>query len=178
MSFLLHSIGYDVDIIDNGSTNCNGLRGARLLAEEVGSGVEVFEMDLDEQFHLPRKYGVAFFLGTLYHLQNPFYALRHLADSTQFAFLSTKIAEVTVDGSVRLSAAPLAYLLAANECNNDPTNYWIFSQPGLRRLLDRTGWEILDFSLVGCNTDSDPSNMDRDQRAFCFLKSRSADILR
>lgn len=173
ISFLLQSIGYDVDIIDNGPTNYNGLRGARLLADDVGPGVDVYELDLDAQFNLPRKYGVAFFLGILYHLQNPFYALRHLAVSAQYAFLSTKIAQVTVDGSVRLDAAPLAYLLAADECNNDATNYWIFSEPGLRRLLDRTGWEILDFSLIGCTADSDPSGMDRDERAFCFLKSHA-----
>ena len=176
MSFLLQSLGYDVDIIDNGPTNYNGLRGARLLADDVGNGVDVYEMDLDEKFRLPRKYGVAFFLGILYHLQNPFYALRHLAGTAQYAFMSTRIAAVTVDGSVRLDAAPLAYLLAADECNNDATNYWIFSQLGLRRLLERTGWEILDFSLVGCATDSDPSNMERDQRAFCFLRSRSPEI--
>lgn len=173
LAFLLQSLGYEVDIIDNGPTNWNNLRGARLLAEDVGSGVTVHEVDLDSQFNLPRTYGVAFFLGILYHLQNPFYALRALSRSAQYAFLSTKIAQVTADNSVRLADAPVAYLLAPDECNNDATNYWVFSEPGLHRILDRTGWDILDYTVGGCTVDSDPSNMDRDERAFCFIKSRS-----
>jgi tRNA (mo5U34)-methyltransferase len=174
LSFLLHSMGYDVDIIDNGATNWNGLRGARLLAADVGSGVTVHEIDLDSQFQLPRRYGVAFFLGILYHLQNPFYALLHLARSARYAFLSTKIAQVTADGTVRLDRAPVAYLLAADECNNDATNYWIFSDAGVRRLLDRTGWEVLASTRGGCTTDSDPASLERDERAFYYLRSRVA----
>ena len=150
LSFLLQSIGYEVDIIDNGATNWNGLRGARLLADDVGEGVTVYEIDLDAEFRLPRQYGVAFFLGILYHLQNPFYALLHLAESARYAFLSTRIAQVTADGAVRLDRAPVAYLLAADECNNDATNYWIFSDAGLRRLLDRTGWEVIASTRGGC----------------------------
>ena len=116
---------------------------------------------------------MAFFLGILYHLQNPFYALRELSRNARYAFISTKVAQVTIDGSVRLADAPVAYLLDPDECNNDATNYWIFSELGLRRILDRTGWEILDYAVGGCTVDSDPSNMDRDERAFCFVKSRA-----
>ena len=174
LSLLLASLGYETDIVDNAPTNWNGLRGAKMLAAETQDAVTVHEVDLDAQFHLPRKYGLAFFLGILYHLQNPYYALNQLARSSSYAFLSTKVAQVTVDGSVRLANAPVAYLLAADECNNDATNYWIFSEAGLRRILDRTGWDILDYTVGGCTTDSDPSNMDRDERAFCFLKSRLA----
>ncbi len=174
LSFLLHSLGYEVDIIDNGPTNWNGLRGARLLAEEAGAGVSVHEVDLDSQFVLPRQYGLAFFLGILYHLQNPFYALHHLSRSSRYAFLSTKVAQVTGDAAVRLDQAPVAYLLGADECNNDATNYWVFSVAGLRRLFDRTGWEVLEFTTGGCTIDSEPASMDRDERAFCFLRSRAA----
>ena len=171
LAFFLQSLGYEVDIVDNGPTNWNNLRGARLLAGDVGGGVTVNEVDLDTQFRLPRQYGVAFFLGILYHLQNPFYALQQLAANARFAFLSTRIAQVTADGGVRLSEAPVAYLLGADECNNDATNYWIFSERGLRRLFERTGWEVLDFFSGGCTVDSNPSSLDRDERAFYFLKS-------
>lgn len=174
LAFLFDSLGYDVDIIDNGPTNFNGLLGARLLAEDLGSRVAVHEIDLDSQFALPRTYGVAFFLGILYHLQNPFYALQRLSMSTRYAFISTRVAQVTVDQGVRLSEAPVAYLLGADECNNDATNFWIFSEQGFRRLLDRTGWDVLAYEAGGCTVDSDPSSMDRDERAFCLVRSRAA----
>lgn len=173
LAFLLHSVGYEVDIIDNGPTNFNGLRGARLLAADVEPGVTVHEVDLDAQFRLPREYGVAFFLGILYHLQNPFYVLQQLARSARFAFLSTRIAQVTADGAVRLDQAPVAYLLGPDECNNDPTNYWIFSEMGLRRLLDRTGWDVVEYMSGGCTDNSEPADMQRDERAFCLLQSRA-----
>jgi tRNA (mo5U34)-methyltransferase len=172
VSFLLESLGYEVDIIDYGPTNWNGLRGARLLAAETEGRVSVHEVDLDTQWALPRTYGLAIFLGILYHLQNPYFALRELASSAQYALLSTRIAQVTAENSVRLKDAPVAYLLAPDECNNDSTNYWIFSELGLRRILDRTGWEILDFSTIGCTIDSEPADMARDERAFCLLRSR------
>jgi tRNA (mo5U34)-methyltransferase len=82
-----------------------------------------------------------------------------------------RVAQVTTDGSVRLSNAPVAYLLDPDECNNDEANYWIFNGLGLRGILDRTPRDVLDCTVGGCTVDSDPSTMDRDERAFCFVKS-------
>jgi hypothetical protein len=66
----------------------------------------------------------------------------------------------------------LAYLLASEESNNDATNYWIFSETALRRLVDRTGWTVCDFGTFGAIQDSEPARLDRDERAFCLLESR------
>jgi tRNA (mo5U34)-methyltransferase len=174
LGFFFESLGCDVDLIDNGPTNFNGLRGARSLREALASRATIWEVDLDSRFALPREhYGLVFFLGTLYHLQNPYYALRALARCTRHCLLSTRVAQVTVDRQVRLADAPVAYLVAPTETNNDPTNYWIFSPAGLRRILDRTGWTILDYMTVGATTDSDPASPDRDERAFCLLRSAS-----
>jgi tRNA (mo5U34)-methyltransferase len=71
-----------------------------------------------------------------------------------------------------LASAPVAYLVTATECNNDPSNYWIFSAEGLRRILDRTGWDILDWMTVGQHVDSDPASAEGDERAFCLVRSR------
>lgn len=172
-AWFLQSLGYDVDIVDYGPTNFNGLRGARLLREHLGASVAVLEVDLDSQFRLPReRYGLAFFLGTLYHLQNPFYALRQLANRARYAVLSTRVAQVAAGDGIRFAELPVAYLLAPDECNNDASNYWIFSVTGLRRLLDRSGWDVLDFVTLGETIDSDPSSPDRDERAFCLIRSR------
>ena len=62
-----------------------------------------------------------------------------------------------------------AYLLGERELNNDETNYFIFSEPALRVLLDRTHWRILDYLSDGEPSQSDP--VQRDQRVFCLLES-------
>jgi hypothetical protein len=61
--------------------------------------------------------------------------------------------------------------LGEEELNHDDTNFWIFSEPGLRRLLERAKWEILEFFTTGDIKASDPVSLDHDERAFCLLKS-------
>lgn len=173
--FLEQELGCAVDLVDNAPTNFNGLRGAAMVRESLGSNVTIAEVDLDAQFALPtRKYEVVFFLGLLYHLKNPYYALEQLAKHATYCFLSTRIAELSPDHQTSLRDLPLAYLVGPDETNGDATNFWIFSDKGLRRLLDRTGWEILDYTTVGHREGSDPSAPDRDERAFCLLRSRVA----
>ena len=46
----------------------------------------------------------------------------------------------------------------------DETNYWIFSETGLRTLVDRAGWEVCDWMVAGD---------ERDERVFCLLRSRA-----
>jgi tRNA (mo5U34)-methyltransferase len=171
MSFLLEEMGCDVDLIDWGLTNYNKLQGARRLKEGLGSGINIHEVDLDSQFHLPRKYGLTLFLGILYHLQNPYYILKELARSTRWALMSTRIARVTTDRSTRFDTAPVAYLLGPTECNNDNTNYWIFSPAGIVRILERTGWEMAAGITTGDPVNSDPATAEGDERVFCLLRS-------
>ncbi len=173
-AFFLESLGNAVDIVDHGPTNFNGLRGAAELKRHFHSAVTINDVDLDAQFSLPReRYDVAIFLGILYHLKNPFFVLEALARRTERCFLSTKVAKFAKPGGVRLEPAPVAYLLDADEANNDPTNYWVFTNAGLLRLLDRTGWDVLDFMTVGNTTASDPGTAAGDERAFCYLRSRT-----
>ncbi len=130
-------------------------------------------MDLDSQFALPHgHYGLVLFLGILYHLQNPFFILKQLSAHADYLLLSTRVAARTPGPGVDLRDAPVAYLVAPMELNNDPTNYWIFSMPGLRRLIERTGWELLDEITLGVTDgSSDPARNDRDERAFVLLRS-------
>jgi hypothetical protein len=97
--------------------------------------------------------------------------LKSLARITKYCFVSTRIAKQTADGQ-SLSRYPLAYLLAPQECNNDDTNFWIFSDHGLRRLIDRTGWNLLSYISMGDTTNSTPADPERDERAFCLLEKR------
>lgn len=172
LAFFLEKLGLSVEAIDNEYTNFNRLEGARTLKKALNSSVAILSVDLDSQFTLvPQKYDVIFFLGTLYHLKNPFFLLESLARITKYCFLSTRIARQTADGS-SLASHPVAYLLEPRECNNDDTNFWIFSDQGLKRLIDRTGWNLLSYLTIGDTTRSTPADPERDERAFCLLEKR------
>jgi len=174
LGFFLASQGVSVDLIDWPATNWNGLQGARALKERLNAdNLQIHEVDLDSQFELPEaQYDLVFFLGILYHLKNPYYILERLSQQARHCFLSTRIARFTADGELALEEAPVAYLLNPDECNNDATNYWIFSEAGLKRLLDRCGWTIEASVRVGDTESSNPSDPDHDERIFLALKSR------
>jgi tRNA (mo5U34)-methyltransferase len=170
---LFGRLGCTVDAVDHAESNYNQLRGVERLAGELGIPVSVWDIDLDRPFQLPRKdYGLALFLGTLYHLKNPFYMLERLADHADWCVVSTRIAQVTPRGS-RMEEEPLAYLLGAREANDDPTNFWIFSMTGLVRLMERAGWIVMAQKRVGCAEGSDPVHAAADERAFIVGKSRT-----
>jgi hypothetical protein len=172
LAFFLERQGLSVDVIDNEYTNFNGLAGARTLKEALNSSVVIQSVDLDSQFSLAgRNYDAVFFLGTLYHLKNPFFLLESLARITKYCFVSTRIAKQTADGQP-LSEYPLAYLVGPQECNNDDTNFWIFSDHGLKRIIDRTGWKLLSYVTIGDTVSSTPADPERDERAFCLLEKR------
>ena len=175
LSFFLQSLGYKCDIIDHATSNMNNLEGARKLLDwfEAHDRVRIFDIDLDSQFGLPEeKYDLVFFLGVLYHLKNPFYVLEKLSSHCNYLVLSTRVAQYTPDGT-KIEGNALAYLLNEFESNNDPTNFWIFTNPGLKRLFERTGWDIVYQDNVGDTTRSNPSDNDRDERSFVLLKNRN-----
>lgn len=183
VAFFLESLGYRTHVADYPPTNFNGCRGVHLLKQALNSNVEILEVDLDSQFKLPaERYELAFFLGILYHLKNPYLALESLARHARYAFVSTRVTRFNVaagaEGTevnrsrIDLHDAPVAYLVAADETNNDATNFWMFSEAGLRRILHRSGWDIIDFMTVGNTKDSDPATAQGDERAFCYVRSR------
>jgi len=173
-AFFMESLGAEhVDIIDYPPTNWNGVRGAAMMQKELSSRVEIHHVDLDSQFTLPReRYSLVFFLGILYHLKNPFYALEALAKASEYCLVSTRITRFAADRTTDISRIPVAYLVDPHETNNDATNFWIFSDAGLRRIIARSGWELKAFLAVGNTTNSDPASWEGDERAFCLLQSR------
>jgi 2-polyprenyl-3-methyl-5-hydroxy-6-metoxy-1,4-benzoquinol methylase len=176
LAFFLENQGLSVDVIDNEATNFNRFQGVRLLKDALKSSVILRSVDLDADIDLPsKKYDVIFLLGTLYHLKNPFFVLEKLAQMTRYCFASTRIARQTPDGHL-LSPYPVAYLLGPRECNDDCTNYWIFTDEGLNRLFDRTGWNVLSQVNIGDTTNSTPADRDRDERAFVFLRRVEATL--
>ncbi len=128
--------------------------------------------NLDSYFNLPASTcDLIFFLGILYHLKNPFFVLESLSKVTRYLLISTRVARFAPQGEP-VKDLPIAYLLHPEETNNDSTNYWIFSETGLMRLFERTGWDVLISRNVGDTQTSDPARPDRDERCFALLISR------
>jgi 2-polyprenyl-3-methyl-5-hydroxy-6-metoxy-1,4-benzoquinol methylase len=144
------------------------------MKQLLESSVEIIEQDLDTQFRITSQYDLVFLLGILYHLKNPFYVLEQLSKTSRHLILSTRIARHFTAATADASVIPAAYLLNADEANNDSTNYWIFTLAGLRRLAERTGWEVVAVRTTGDLIHSNPQDNDRDERAFALLRSRVA----
>jgi hypothetical protein len=146
------------------------------LKRLLKSGIAIHTVDLDERPNLPSSnYGLTVMLGVLYHLKNPFLVLETLARHSRHIFLSTRIASVTPDRKLAFGAQPMAYLVDEEELNDDNTNFWIFSEPGLKRLVQRSGWSVRHYTTVGANPDSaDPVSKAGDVRAYLLAESRVA----
>jgi SAM-dependent methyltransferase len=172
LAFFLESLGCNAHVIDNPIANFNAMRAVRALKTELHSKIQIHEMDLDAQFRLPAEtYGLAIFLGTLYHLKNPFHALETISRQARYCLLSTVVTEYIPGIYDTVTASSVAYLADVYELNRDSTNYWVYSDAGLRRQLKRANWEICDYLLTGDRPVGDIAG----RRAFCLLRSRFAD---
>jgi tRNA (mo5U34)-methyltransferase len=164
--------GWTVDIIDTAKSNMNGLEGARRLRAALGSQVSIHDIDLDSQFRLPREsYGLVIFLGILYHLQNPFYALHQLAAASEYCLMSTRVARFAGPERTSIADLPIGYLVGPAELNDDASNYWIFSPAGVERIVSRAGWDIISGINVGAVETSTPDSLEHDERMFVLLRS-------
>jgi tRNA (mo5U34)-methyltransferase len=173
LSFLFESLGYRVCAIDNPPTNYNLMAGVEALKIALDSSVRIEPLDLDGAFHLPvRRCGLALCLGILYHLKNPYRILETLAGHANYCLLSTAIARFVPDRSTEVNHLPVAFLAGRDGLGGDETNYWIFSETGLRTLVDRCGWEVCDWLVAG-NEGSALWNTQRDERVFCLLRARA-----
>jgi len=173
LSFFFESLGFDVECWDHAATNINNMAGLYDLSRTLDSHIAIQNMDLDAAFPITRQFDFCLFLGILYHLKNPFHALEKLASHAKFCFLSTRIARQSPEGNTNFENLPIAYLVDADQCNHDPTNYWIFSPAGLKRLTQRAGWDICASASAG-PSESRPDSPDADERMFLLLRSRHA----
>ena len=182
VGFFLESLGglggraIEVDAIDHAPTNYNALVGVRALKQLLNSRVGIHEVDLDRRPRLPGpSYGLTIMLGVLYHLKNPFLVLEELARHSRHIFLSTRIASLTPGRKVDFGALPMAYLVDEDELNSDPTNFWIFSEAGLKRVVRRSGWDVRHYVTLGAPAAAaDPVSPQGDVRAYILAESRLA----
>lgn len=173
LSFLFESLGCRVCAVDNPPTNYNGMAGVDALKIALESNVRIEHLDLDAAFQLPlRRVGLALCLGILYHLKNPFLVLETLAAHANYCLLSTAITRFATDQSTVVNHWPVAFLAGSEGLRGDETNYWVFSEAGLRTLVNRCGWEVCDWMVTGTE-DSVLWKTQPDERVFCLLRSRT-----
>lgn len=173
LAFFFESTGCRVCAVDHPPTNYNRMRGVDVLKTALQSSVRIEPLDLDRDFRLPVKHcGLALLFGVLYHLKNPFGVMESLAAHARFCLLSTAVTRYTPDRQTDVSAAPAAFLAGPEGLRGDDTNYWIFSEGGLRTLFERTGWDVCDW-LVTRDAGSILWATQTDERVFCLLRSRA-----
>jgi tRNA (mo5U34)-methyltransferase len=174
LAFFLETLGVQVDAIDQAPTNYNAFLGVHALKQVLGSSIRIHDVDLDTRPNLPSSnYGFAVMLGVLYHLKNPFLVLEALARASRYIFLSTRIASLSPDRKTDFGTLPIAYLVEEDELNNDDSNFWIFSENALRRVVRRSGWDVMHYTAIG-PVAADPVTKEGDARAFLLAKSRLA----
>ncbi|MBI4904340.1 MAG: methyltransferase domain-containing protein [Acidobacteria bacterium] len=170
-SLFLEHLGFQVIAIDNPVTNHNGMRGVAFLSERLGSRIAIQSTDLDERCQMPDgRFAVVCCFGLLYHLKNPFYLLERLARSADMLLMSTRIISRMPSTSQAISREPMAYLVLADELNNDNSNFWLFTEECLRRLLHRAHWKVVHAVVKRLPATS--ATLDQsDERIFMVLKS-------
>ena len=166
--FFEKELGFDITAMDRAKTNYNELQGLRYFKQKFNSKVEIIEQDIDRNIELSKDYDVAIFLGILYHLRNPLYALNMLCLHAEYVFLGTKISSHAPDGT-SIRDLPVSYLLSKEELNNDSTNYWVFSLAGIRRLIERGGYTIVSELQVG-DVDASTVTDEKNERYFALIK--------
>lgn len=173
LAFYCEALGTPkVNLVDHAPTNFNGLVAATRLKEALNSTVKIQDIDLDGTWNRVEAVHTTLFLNTLYHLQNPFHALAELAKRTNYALLSTKVFDCVNRRKVK--SLGCAYFYQPRECNNDPTNWWCFTDECLKRLLQRSGWQIIAYERVDRFKDANPVDNKRDGRAYAYLKRKDS----
>jgi tRNA (mo5U34)-methyltransferase len=113
--------------------------GFTLAREALGSRVE--DVDIDVMDLSPERVGVfdvVLFLGVLYHLRDPFFALQRIASLARRQL----IVETVVD-MVGIARPAMAFY-PNRELNDDPTNWWGPNIPAMRGMLESVGFERVD----------------------------------
>ena len=173
LAFLFEQLGCRVLAVDHPASNYNGMAGVEALKVTLDSSVRIEAIDLDAGGPLPvGRCGLALCFGILYHLKNPYGVLEGLARRARYCLLSTAITRFAPDQTTGVNDMAVAFLAGRDGLRGDETNYWIFSETGLRTLVDRCGWDVCDWLAVGAD-DSVLWNTQQDVRVFCLLRSRS-----
>jgi tRNA (mo5U34)-methyltransferase len=127
-----------------------GKAGFDTAREALGSNVEAIVANFAED-DIARfgQWDVVLFLGVLYHLQDPFDALKRLrAVTRELAVIETEAIVVTGHEDV-----PLWRFFPGAELNSDSSNWWAPNMAGLQAMLAAAGFVAVEVKL-GPNDDA------------------------
>jgi tRNA (mo5U34)-methyltransferase len=192
IAFMLARCGYKVTAIDFANRHDQSPYIVGQLSSRLDLPVAIVDFSVDRPFlmadlkancvsdsnnslpvDLP-SFDFAICVGLLYHLKNPYAFVESLARITGHCLLGTWIFSHLAPELAEVSRASLAYLLGDRELNDDPSNYWIFTDAALTTLCRRCGFDVLDTLLVPNNPRGigTPADMALRVRGFYLLRSR------
>ena len=174
LSFFLEYLFPDKEYIcvDHSNYNWNNMNGIKELKSKLLSKVTTAEKDIDEEEPLDKQVDLTILLGLFYHIKNPIRLMQKLNNKSKYVLFSTRITNYTPDLKHNISGYSLAYFATSTEINNDPTNWWIFTESCLEKIFERTNWNIVAKQIVGETKKSTPDDPHRDCRYFCLLKNK------
>ena len=150
--------------VDWGPTNFNTMEACWTLKKALGSKVDFMDVDIHSfNFRDFPRFETVFCFGFLYHSPHPLLILKNLAEKGKTLFLTTKMFD---------NDKPYLYFYDIGECNNDPTNWYCFTQKALSLMLVRSGFDVKLIERLDSNIGmSDPVNTELDGRAFVHATS-------
>jgi tRNA (mo5U34)-methyltransferase len=150
-SLKLHERGAKVTGIEH---DPHYLAQARFAAEVCGAEIEYLEMDVYDVESLGRRFDYVLFLGVLYHLRHPLYALERVARMVgeRLVFQSMlrgpiETRPVAPDYPITErnvffeSGFPAMYFIEGSYAG-DPTNWWIPNRAGMEAMLRSAGLRV------------------------------------
>lgn len=157
--------------IDYDKTNWNSMKGLYTLKSALDSKTKIINTNIEE-FKLTEKYDLVLALGLFYHIKNPVRFLEILQKHSEYVLFSTRIASFTPDSRYNVNKYSYGYFPTHNEINNDPTNWWIFTEGCLKKMFERIGFNIVQDLKTGNTNISTPNDRQKDCRYFCLLKNK------
>lgn len=150
-SLQLHARGAQVTGIDH---DPHYLEQARFAAEVLGADIEYRHMEVYDVDRLGRQFDFVLFMGVLYHLRYPLYALDKVAKLPRERLVfqsmlrgSTNVAPAEADYPIEEQGIfedlrfPAMYFLEHSYAG-DPTNWWVPNTAGMEAMLRSAGLRI------------------------------------
>jgi tRNA (mo5U34)-methyltransferase len=150
-SLQLHSRGAKVTGIEH---DPRYLAQARLAAEILEADIEYIEMDVYDVDRLGRTFDYVLFMGVLYHLRHPLYALEKVVEIVR----ERLVFQCMLRGSEDVYPVGIDYPITEKEMFNDPgfpamyflehryaqdpTNWWVPNRAGMEAMLRSCGLTI------------------------------------
>lgn len=151
-SLRLHARGAQVTGIEH---DPHYLGQARFAARELGADIEYLQMDVYDVDRLGRQFDYVLFMGVLYHLRYPLYALDKVARLPRERLVFQSMLRGSQDTSMPIAEDypitereifsdprfPAMYFLE-NRYAEDPTNWWVPNTAAMEAMLRSSGLRI------------------------------------